>query len=507
MKIRFRFLLLALSIALLYFSFHKINIWPFAWVALVPFFFAVSSLNKPKAFFFGYLTGLIFNLFTLGWLIHVTMIGWIALCLYSAIYFALFALIFSWIEKYFDYKPIACTLAIASFWVILEFFQGFIILGGFGWTLLGYTQYQNLPIIQVADIFGVFGISFLMVLVNLTLWRIFLKRKEFRLIALVTTLVAASVVYGFYCLGKAYDTDSMKIAVVQGNIPLSRYGPDPNPYTVLNKYLTLSYEVLKNPLDLLIWPETPVGGSILENDADILEAVVKLTTNYKTPLLLGTIVKRDKLVELNGKAYLEENYYNSAALISKTGKILDYYKKTHLVPFGEYVPGAEFMPFLRSLAPIGDFSRGEDLLVFDQLKKKFSVLICFEDVFPNLSKGFTKNGAQFLVNITNDAWFKDTSAAYQHLSNSVLRAVENRRPVVRAANTGISAFIDSNGRILSRVTYQGKDLCVAGYKTFDLPVSEKEMLTIYHRFGNIFVILCLIFLFNIVILKIIHKEA
>jgi len=409
MRLRKRVLLLLLSAILLYYSFHKINISIFVWFALVPFFLGLGGLNKTKTFFIAYLAGLVFNLVTLYWVIHVTMIGWIALCIYSSVYFGIFALLFRYFSRHFEEKPLISGLAIASSWILLEFFQGFIILGGFGWTLLGYTQYQFLSCIQIADIAGVYGISFVVLIVNIAIWRIFSKtiKRDLQFFLIAILILILTFAYGFFRLSQQHESGSMKIAVVQGNIPLSRYGPNPSSYESLRRYLTLSEEVLKDKADLLVWPETPVAGSILEEDASLFEAVVKLTTQYKIPLLMGTIMSREAHVNDGKQNYLEERYFNSAVLISKTGRLLDYYSKLHLVPFGEYVPGAEALPFLKSLAPIGEFSRGEDYVVFDELKNKFSCLICFEDVFPDLARNFAKNGAQILINFTNDAWFKE----------------------------------------------------------------------------------------------------
>jgi len=179
-------------------------------------------------------------------------------------------------------------------------------------------------------------------------------------------------------------------------------------------------------------------------------------------------------------------------LVSPEGELLDRYDKLHLVPFGEYIPLRKFFGFLETIVPIGDFSRGNGYTVFSMPPYKFSVLICFEDLFPGLSREFVKKGADFLINITNDAWFKKTSSPYQHLSASVFRAVENRVFLIRSANTGVSGFIAPTGKIISLVgDKSGNNIFVSGYKTQNIAV-YKQGLSFYTRYGNIFIIICLL---------------
>jgi apolipoprotein N-acyltransferase len=191
-------------------------------------------------------------------------------------------------------------------------------------------------------------------------------------------------------------------------------------------------------------------------------------------------------------------------LFSRKGEIICRYDKLHLVPFGEYIPLRETFSFLETIVPIGDFTQGENYIIFKYQKENqkedktikyksinFSVLICFEDIFPELAYRFVNRGADFLVNITNDAWFKDSSEPYQHLAASVFRAVENRVNLVRAANTGISCFINPLGKITSKVIdRKGKDIFVSGYIS-DV-ISKNALLSLYTKYRDIFVLLCFI---------------
>jgi len=190
--------------------------------------------------------------------------------------------------------------------------------------------------------------------------------------------------------------------------------------------------------------------------------------------------------------------------MDKAGRISARYDKLHLVPFGEYIPLKKTFPFLQSVAPIGDIERGEEYTIFqvpDKSRKQnfFGVLICFEDLFPELSRGFVKRGAQFLVNITNDAWYKKTSAPEQHFQASVFRAVENRLWLVRAANTGVSGFISGEGRIRYLVTGTEKEkIFTDGFKTENIPFGER-MPSFYSRFGDIFIMACFLFVLYAII--------
>ncbi len=217
-------------------------------------------------------------------------------------------------------------------------------------------------------------------------------------------------------------------------------------------------------------------------------------------------------VIFNNVAYDEANggarYFNSAYFLDRTGRQIGRYDKIHLVPFGEYVPFRNILSFVERFAPspIGDFSPGSEYKVFGffvessamektagwrMLKKaRCSVLICFEDIFPGLARRFVSNGAAFLVNMTNDAWFGRSSAAFQHAQASVFRAVENRVAVVRAANTGLSCFIDNKGRIINCVSLDDKSIFVTGYASGKVELSRGR--TFYTAFGDIFAYLCIL---------------
>ncbi len=213
-----------------------------------------------------------------------------------------------------------------------------------------------------------------------------------------------------------------------------------------------------------------------------------MAKEMEKPLLIGAAtIGEDKDV-----------YYNSACLISKDGSLGGVYNKIHLVPFGEYLPLPFIFGFIDNMYEIAGWTKGKEYTLFDIKGNKFGVLICFEDIFSDLVRGFINQGADFMLNITNDAWFGRSPEAYQHLQASVFRAVENRVNIVRAANTGVSCFIDPYGRVIDRVSSKNEDIFIQGYKTQTIFI--KEMDTFYTRFGDLFVLLCF-FLTIIYLLK------
>ncbi len=484
-------LLCVLSAVLLILSFPNCNLWILAWFAFVPLFFVLKNKSKGKAFLLAYITGIIFWFGTIYWLIHITLAGLILLVLYLALYFGFFGLIIS--------RPAPCALRpapllfIPSFWVLLEYLRSHLFTG-FPWALLSYSQYLNLPMIQIADITGAWGVSFLVVMVNVAIKEIIGSRLKvqgsrqkinygFLFVAGSLWLVACGYgVYRLYLCPAPCALRPVKVSVIQGNIPQELKWDIGSRGFIIDKYLTLTKQALKDRPDLIIWPEAALP-VVLEEEPQYYARIVNFVKDIRIPVLLGAVTTE------------ENNYYNSALLISGEGRLLKKYNKLHLVPFGEYIPLRKIFRFLETVVPIGDFTPGKSYTLFSQYAIRntqyaipFSVLICFEDLFPDLSREFVKKGANFLVNITNDAWFKKTSAAYQHLQASVFRAVENRTSLLRSANTGVSGFIAPSGKIISLVGDRGENISIDGYKTQEILIPQRR-LSFYTRYGDVFIFL------------------
>ncbi|MDO8661803.1 MAG: apolipoprotein N-acyltransferase [Candidatus Omnitrophota bacterium] len=477
-------------------SFSFSQCWILAWFAFVPLFLALDKQNAKKAFLLSYLSGLAFWTGTLYWLIHVTLLGQILLIFYLALYLGIFGFLLSFI---FHHRPSSLLFFAPSLWVLLEYLRSHL-LTGFPWALLGYSQYANLPVIQIADIAGVWLVSFLVMMVNVVIYVIARKRLQKRdcFASLAMTLIVLLIVltYGYYKLylkPKTKNPAPIKIAVIQGNIPQELKWDAGSREFVMERYFKLTSEAVKDGPDLIIWPEASLP-VVLEDEPVYYERLLRYTQTMVRPLLFGAVTTRNSF------------YYNSALLLSKEGKLQERYDKVHLVPFGEFIPLRKVFPFLETIAPIGDIAPGKDYTLFNiqdegtVVRHQFGVLICFEDVFPELSRRFVNKGADFLINITNDAWFGRTPEAYQHLAASVFRAVENRVNVVRSANTGVSAFINPQGRILSFVNdAAGNAIFIPGYQTQD--ISPHIQPTFYGRYGDFLVVGCCMLIILVLIIR------
>jgi apolipoprotein N-acyltransferase len=492
-------LLAALSGLLLTASFPKIGLDWLVWVALVPLLAAMANLSVKKSFRIGFAAGLVHYLSLLYWVVPVMRTyGYLPIYLSVAILFlfaavlALFPAVFSMALAAIGRTPARCLIAMPLLWVALEYIRTYIFTG-FPWALLGHSQYLRLQLIQIADLFGAYGISFLIVLSNtavflaLTLiskqtWRN--KRVSRRLPAAAAIIFALGFlltwIYGNWRINTTDHliaaSPTARIAVIQGNIDQAvKWNPAFQAATIkTHTRLSLSAK-LENP-DLIVWPESATPFYLFYNKEPtlkVMEGIQKTNTDF----LIGS-------PSFDGK---EGNiqYYNSAYLISPGSKSINKYDKAHLVPYGEYVPFKRWLPFLgKIVAQVGDFRPGKAGKTLPWKKDALGVQICYEIIFPGLSRAMVKNDAVLLINITNDAWFGTTSGPYQHFSMTVFRAVENRRALARAANTGISGFIDPAGRILTSTP-----LLQEAAVTQTLPLIRKK--TFYTRFGDLFALACL----------------
>lgn len=497
--------LAGLSGILTFLAFPPFGLAPLAWISTVPLLLAIwKSKTSYNAFFYSFLSGLVFFASALYWLTNVTIPGTIALVFILAFSYGIFGFCVSLILKY------GMDLLITPFiWVLTEYIRSNI-LTGFPWALLSYSQYQNILLIQIADLTGSYGVSFLVIAFNAACFALIIRSKDkmtYLVVALLFIIMAVS--YGKYRLDNYHVWGSPRISIVQGNIPQEFKWDADFADEIITKYNALTLEAAKDKPDIIIWPETAYP-YLAEGEVPP-EEISALAKDIKIPILAGAIYK------------YKEDYYNSALLYNEKGELSEIYKKIHLVPFGEYVPLEKFFFLLRRYInkPIGDFKGGHEYTLFP-LKSfssseaqdgstvrsisfyKIGVLICFEDVFPYLARGFVKNGANLLVNITNDAWFGPTAAAKQHLQASIFRAVENRTPVIRSANTGVSCFIDSFGRILSTVEEGGKSIFVSGYKTANIPICRTQ--SFYTKYGDMFVYFCIVMVLILLITETVFRK-
>jgi apolipoprotein N-acyltransferase len=471
--------------------FPRIGLAFVAWGALIPLLYLAGQNNPPACFTLGWLAGLFHSLSLLYWITYVvnrygnlpfavSLTICFLLVAYLAIFIGLFCAGLSWLRN----RGLPWLLSAPFLWVTLELGKSRL-LTGFPWENLGYSQYSWLPIIQMADLTGVFGISFVLVLANVLLFILIFsgnyQRKSLtRLypLLLLISLVSLVLGYGSWRLDslEAHPGPSFKVALVQGNIAQDTKWDPAFQQTTLEKYGRLTREVAKHRPQLLIWPETATPFYFLA-DRKNTETLFRLVREVQIPLLFGSPAYSRKGERLR--------FYNRAYLLDGYGTLIGYYDKIHLVPFGEYVPWKRVLFFVDKLVQAaGDFASGEQAVVLELPPAKAGVLICYEAIFPKLSRDLVNAGANFLVNLTNDAWFGRSSAPYQHLSMAVLRSVENRVPMARCANTGISGFIDSRGHIL-QVTSLFEDAAMLG------TIHLGEGKTLYTRYGDWLAWICL----------------
>ena len=451
-------LLSLLSGILLIFSFPNFDLEFLAWFALVPLFYSIDGKGLYHSFKLGFFTGLVSFLGILYWIIvavhtygNVSFIlsGLILLLLVT--YLSLFTGAFTFLTRLIQTRSgIQTILFTPILWVALEYLRSFL-LTGFPWAYLGHTQYLNLPFIQMADITGVYGLSFVILSVNASLYWVLHQWPKwtfpFKEVAITVLILLSFLIYGYVKIRhvdrETIKSPPLKLALVQGNIDQSIKWDKSFQLETLKIYRRLSMRVAEDKPDLIIWPETATP-FFFQEAKEYQPIVLEIPEKTNAFLLFGTpFYKIEK-----GKV----NYYNSAFLISPSKKLIGKYDKIHLVPFGEYIPLRKLLFFIESSIGegIGNFKPGKESFNFSLPQGKFGVLICFEIIFPDLCRRFVKDGADFLVTITNDAWFGRTSAPYQHLSMATFRAIENRVFIARAANTGISAFIDPKGKIVDQ---------------------------------------------------------
>jgi apolipoprotein N-acyltransferase len=478
------YLMALLSGGLLALSFPKPELSFLAWFAFVPLLLAAGRKSAGKAFKLGLITGIAAYGGIIYWInIVVTRYGNLPFAVSFIVfmilvtYLALYVAVLMFFVRKGEEKGIPLLLSFPVIWVGLEYLRSFF-LTGFPWASLGYSQYRVLPLIQIADITGVYGLSFLVALANIAVYQVIKSMagrerniRPGRSVAFFLLLFTATMVYGIERMDRPVTGTPVKVSLIQGNIDQSVKWDPAFQETTLSIYEKLSRRAGSSKPDLVVWPESAVPFFFQENTADSLK-IEKLAEALDSWMIVGSPAYDNE--EGNIK------YRNSAYLISPRGVVAGRSDKIHLVPFGEYVPLAKMLPFVHKLVVgVGDFSPGEATAPLSTDKGKIGVLVCFEGIFPELSRDYVREGSRLLVNITNDAWYGRSSAPYQHLSMTVFRAVENRVPLIRAANTGISAIINSNGRIISR-TPLFREAFLNG------TVHMGSGNTIYDRFGDAF---------------------
>ena len=500
-------LLALLSSGLLILSFPAFDYGFLAWVALIPLFLALDGKRPKTAFLLSFFSGIGFLMGVFYWINHingVSPVDFLLLGIYLGSYYGFFGLLLSITAR----KPGLLRLLTApAIWVSMEYLRshaGFLALP---WALVGHTQYRYLPVIQVASLTGVYGVSYLLVMTNMFLADVILmvtpreaspglplRSKLVKTCIIPVALVSLTMAYGVWIRQQTLSADKVSVTVVQGNIP---QGIKWNPAFLksnIEKHVKLTEDASnQRKAQLIVWPEStfPV---FLRHDDFFSRTIHRLSVGIRSHLLVGSS-QRPKM----GATTLEDkdkNWSNSVYLFSPDGRVVDRYDKIRLLPFGEYLPEKDLIPWPPRFASGGaNYIPGNRHTIFPLGNSRFGVLICWESLFPDLARKFVKEGAQFLVNMSNEAWFGETAAPYQFLSMNVFRAIENRVCLIRSVNTGISCFIDPSGEIIGTVLKGGKRIFVEGYLTKEISLSRgKTFYTIYgdlFAYANIILAICL----------------
>ena len=484
MKITWRDLLLAAgSGALTAIAFPRLGLSVLAWVSLIPLFYVLSRRSPGQSLFLSFLAGSVFYGILLYWIPAVpahfgrlstgtSLLIYLGFILLLGLFWGVFGLLFGRIRQRFP--RLAFWLAPLA-WVGVEFLLTFV-LTGFPWGLLGYTQYRNLWVLQTAALTGVFGVSFLIVLLqSLFVLSLTLKKRAPFFVGLAIVLLAHLA--GLMNLKKVELTPESFIAgIVQGNVsPIDSGAPGGlRDYVgIFDQHLDLSRQAVKRGAGFIVWPEFSVPLCLSCTEPYYLrfkDGLLHFVRTTKTTMLVGSI-------ETTGTP--EEGPYFNSAMCLAPGETPTQYSKMHLVPFGEYTPDPAVFSWVKKMTrAVGTLTPGPYYALHQYKNLKFGSPICYEIIFPDLVRQFVQLGSTFLVTITNDSWYGRSWAPSQHFAISVFRAVENRRFLLRAATTGISGLVDPYGRIVARSKLQTRALLTG-------TVTPQRVRTLYTRTGDV----------------------
>ncbi len=480
----------ALSGLLLVLIFPPFGLSLLAWVALVPLMLAVARRDGLTAFKAGFLCGFIcFCGVMMPWIMNVlTVYGhvWYPLAVFFAIllmaYLALYFALYGWAVSVFGPAPEAVMVSPLLF-VLLEYVRSYF-LGGLPWALIAHSQAEQPAVIQLSAYAGTAGVTFLIVLVNASIAFLILKRQQWKKAAAVPLfailLATANVFWGWHHIRSVEEMggEEFTASVVQGNIDQGRKWDAAYTGQTIAAYYGMTRTEARGKPDLVVWPETAVPFFFDRNTVQ-RDRLLNFSKEIATPILFGGMG-----VEQSPETGKTE-FFNRAYIVTPAG-VKGHYDKMHLVPFGEYVPFHRFLFFVDRItdAVEGDIQAGNSAQPLMVGSIPVGIQICYEIKYPGLTRRFAQNGARIMVNITNDAWFGRSGASAQHMASLPFRAVENRVPIIRAANTGISSFVTATGKIIA-TTPLFKKTSLA--RKLTIPPSAG---TFYTRFGDVFTFLC-----------------
>jgi apolipoprotein N-acyltransferase len=475
---------------------------PLGWIALVPLLLLIRPAQRPRATIVSTLVcGLLSQLCLLQWLRYgdaAMYPAWLALSVYTSLYFPVFVLLSRAAVHRFR---VPFTFAVPTVWVGLEFFRAHL-LTGFSWYYLGHTQYRFVELIQISDLVGAYGVSFVVatsaaalavILPESLLRRLGLmpqhdlgietetgrsNRRSLLAVGFALGLVAAALVYGFVRRAQASFTAGPRIALIQGDFTTQVKHDPSEAISIFNKHYVMTGAAVKYQPDVIVWPETMYRNPLLLKSPDVSDADLLRLTPYIPAAAWKSSQVPEALRDLSRQAGADLiigvdtlvadpdslKHFNSAVLAKPESGVVGRYDKMHRVIFGEYIPLKEVLPFLRGFVPYGGnfgIEAGQGPQIFPCKNWRLAPLICYEDTVPHLVRSAVDKlndpadgkPVDCLVNLTNDGWFHGSSGLDQHLITALFRCVECRKPMVRAVNTGISAVIDGDGMVVEPEVY------------------------------------------------------
>ncbi|MFH1652489.1 MAG: apolipoprotein N-acyltransferase [Pseudomonadota bacterium] len=475
-----------------------------AWVGLLPLLFSIHGSSLKGIFQKSFVFGIVFSSFSLSWIysaLHHSA-GYSSIASLACLGFVVF-MIALYIGLAFTSAihinrrtkfPLFLVLPLA--WIFFEYLTNFFPLGGFPWINLGYSQQRYLYLIQSADIFGVLGISFLIITVNVLIYegiRLFvlnemrLARRSFVVVAI---LLIVNLTYGVLRIAQVEHFNSnnqaIKIIGIPGHISQKEKWDPKYSESIIERYKTLTLEAADLGPDMIVWPETAIPYHI-SRDLKVMPS--NIVPSLSSPILLGSMTLFPKDMQ---------KQWNSALLVEQDN-IRNSYDKTHLVPLGEYIPD-EF-PFIKyAFASDIDTEPGKKFKLFYLNGIKFGVQICFEDIFPPLTRRWVVEGAKFIVNLSNDGWYAKSSGILQHRAHSIFRSIENRVSFIRVANQGISTVVSPSGKVLEELDTKN------GSKWFNASLIPYHTFSLYTFWGDVPIWIAIFFFTALLILSLIKVE-
>lgn len=529
------YLLLAGCGALFTLAFPGIDWNMLAWIGAIPVCLVVLTSNPGAAFLKTFTWSWFWNFTAFYWLREIAAPLPIGMAFTLAPFTAIWACLAAWIRKNLEFsaedrlkgathcselkpfsKPLAGILFLlgsAGLWCVLEWIRSWIFTG-LPWNLLAATQWRNIPLIQICELTGIYGVSFCVIMMNMALAMTIpqlpniIRGKRFWPMVTAMLILAMTLFAGFRLLKRAekIETVPFRAGVVQCDLTQRRNPVPGQGEEALEVCIDLSRQILRNefeaipvsidvpakkqaPLSVIIWPETAVpvpyrgGGSL---SSDYRAQLGDLISRYKTPFLVGSLD-----YELSTTSPDGYDLMNSALLIKEPGgEIVDKFSKVHLVPFGEYVPYSKEFPALQQMVGMGrDLAPGKQFNPIEIAPGvRAGISVCFESAFPYVSRGHALNGANLLLIISNDAWYPTSNEPEQHFANALFRSVENRLPILRNGNSSHTLWVSHTG-VVRKTALPGLHDRGRAATVFTVEIPKNHKLTFYARFGNIVIAL------------------